>query len=287
MATPDRIAAALAALPLFGCVTTMGSGIEPAALDRPPYYAGSAAVPVAASVAHAPITYQRGAIAPAGSEPSAREGSAMAGLLAELNARLDGMGLSAPLSLDGVPGRPPDVRFGCHPPAMILCPELGEHPEPWARPIHWLHVTRPSRSWIEAVARVLETAGATHVLILTVELSEYWPRALESVPLLELGSGHVQELRWYTDPQTPVNVLQLTGALLDADGRALRIGAEGLMARPTGLLLTVLGAQASIRESDIEWLRTARREELPGAPLVWDLALRTLVERLLAGAPGG
>jgi hypothetical protein len=285
MSVLTRPAVVLAALPLLGCATSMGSGVEPAALDGPPYYAGDGLLPPAAVVGHAPITYQRGATAPAGVEPSAGAGSAMAGLLAELNAQLDGLGRSAPLALDGVRGRPPDVRFGCHPPALILCPEPGEGSEPWARRTHWLDVTRPSRPWIEGVARALEVAGATHVLVLTLELTEYWPRPVAPVPLLYLGSDRVQELRWYTDPQMPVNVLQLTGALLDADGRALRIGAEGLMTRPAGPLRALLGVQATIREQDVEWLRSAYREDLPDAPLVWDVALRTLVEQLLAGVP--
>jgi hypothetical protein len=285
MSVLTRPAVVLAALPLLGCATSMGSGVEPAALDGPPYYAGDGLLPPAAVVAHAPITYQRGATAPAGVEPSAGAGSAMAGLLADLNAQLDGLGRSAPLALDGVRGRPPDVRFGCHPPALILCPEPGEGSEPWARRTHWLDVTRPSRPWIDGVARALEVAGATHVLALTLELTEYWPRPVAPVPLLYLGSDRVQELRWYTDPQMPVNVLQLTGALLDADGRALRIGAEGLMTRPAGPLRALLGVQATIREQDVEWLRSAYREDLPDAPLVWDVALRTLVEQLLAGVP--
>jgi hypothetical protein len=72
--------------------------------------------------------------------------------------------------------------------------------------------------------------------------------------------------------------------LTENQGRpyALRIGAEGLMTRPAGPLRALLGVQANIREQDVEWLRSAYREDLPDAPLVWDVALRTLVARLLA-----
>jgi hypothetical protein len=277
----SRSAVVLTALSLLGCATTMGSGIESAGLARAPYYTGDGVLPATAVVAHLPITYQRGVVGPPGVEPSDGEGSAMARLLMALNAYLDRLGLSSAVSLEGLRGRGPDVRFGCVPPGGLLCDPSGGPWERWGRRIHWLDVTRPSQAWIEGTGRALAAAGASHVLVLTVELSEYWPREMTPVPLLELGSGHSQSLSWYTDPEMPVYVIQLTGALLDGDGRALRIGAEGLMARPSGLGMTLLGAQRLIREGDVERLLTAHREDLPGDPLVWEVAVRTLVTQLL------
>jgi hypothetical protein len=287
MAFPTRrtaVLAVLAALPLIGCATTMGSGVAPARLDRPPYYAGDGLLPASAVVAHASITYQLTATGPGAHGPSGRAGSAVAGLLAEMNAYLDELGVSASLSLDGVRGRPPDVRFGCLSPGRALCDMAVPGGDRRARPEHWLDVTRPSGAWVDGVARALEAAGATHILVLHLELSEYWPRALLPVPILELGTDHHQELRWYTDTEAPVQVLQLTGALLDAEGRALRIGAEGLTAATSGLVMTLLAVQRTIGERDVEWLRTAHRDDLPGQPLVWATALRTLVTRLLGAA---
>jgi hypothetical protein len=93
----------------------------------------------------------------------------------------------------------------------------------------------------------------------------------------------VAELPWLTSLETPVAVLQLTGALVGRDGRAIRIGAEGLIARRTGLRFSAVGAQELITDDDVHRLRAARRESMAGAPLVWQVGLRTLVASLLAG----
>ena len=60
----------------------------------------------------------------------------------------------------------------------------------------------------------------------------------------------------------------------------MRIGAEGLMARRSNLVTSALGAQRLISDEDIEKLRTLRRDDLPGQPLVWQTALRSLVAQL-------
>ncbi|HSL69113.1 MAG TPA: hypothetical protein VK864_02670, partial [Longimicrobiales bacterium] len=99
---------------------------------------------------------------------------------------------------------------------------------------------------------------------------------------IELGTGYTMALPWLTSLDDPVTVLQLTGALIGRDGRALRIGAEGLIAHRTSFLLSALGAQRIISDEDVERVRSARREDLPGQPLVWQVALR----RLVAGLTG-
>ena len=75
-------------------------------------------------------------------------------------------------------------------------------------------------------------------------------------------------------------MLQLTGARIARDGQALRIGAEGMLARRTSLPISAIGGQTLIRDADIEQLRSARRNDLPDDPLVWRSALRALVRGL-------
>ena len=45
-------------------------------------------------------------------------------------------------------------------------------------------------------------------------------------------------------------------------------------------MLSALGAQHLVSDDDIEKLRTLKREDLPGQPLVWQTALRSLVAQL-------
>jgi len=69
---------------------------------------------------------------------------------------------------------------------------------------------------------------------------------------------------------------------MDRDGMAIRIGSEGVLARRTSLVMSGLGAQALISDDDVQQLRTLRRDDLPGQPLVWQAALRQLVADLTA-----
>jgi hypothetical protein len=56
--------------------------------------------------------------------------------------------------------------------------------------------------------------------------------------------------------------------------------AEGLLAKRTGIVAAGFGAQALISDDDVAALRTARRDDLPGQPLVWQVSLRSLVSQL-------
>lgn len=50
--------------------------------------------------------------------------------------------------------------------------------------------------------------------------------------------------------------------------------------RQVGLKGNAIGAQELITDEDVEQLRTRQREDLPGRPLVWRVALRNLVADL-------
>ena len=125
-----------------------------------------------------------------------------------------------------------------------------------------------------------------HALIVTLELGQYWPRqkGLGLAKEVQLGTGYAVSVPWLTSLEKPVAVVQLTGALVTRDGKAVRIGAEGMMAKRTNIGLSAIGAQMLVTDDDVEKLRTARREDLPGQPLVWQVALRTLVGQLTGRA---
>lgn len=94
------------------------------------------------------------------------------------------------------------------------------------------------------------------------------------------GTGFSVDVPWLTATDAPSSVLQVTGALIGPDGRAVRIGAEGLVARTTNVFMAGFGIQALISDEEVEAARTARREDLPGQPLVWQVALRNPVAEL-------
>ena len=296
---------ALLAFALSACATTgatLGSGVGDAMLSRAPWYAGARSTPVAAAgtkVGVVPIAYQKQDIHGAVFDPSGAAGSPMAQLLAEMNAYLDSLTAangSAPLRLlDGgaagarptMRGTPPDVRFGCLREGNLPandCEARGDSVlgrEPNLNQMK-LEVGRPSAEWTTWFAEETANTGVEHALVLTIEIGEYLvrQRGISGQKSVELGSHHVQELPWLTSLERPAQVIQLTGALVGRDGKAVRIGAEGIMAKPTGIVASGFGLTALFTDEDIAALRTARREDLPGRPLAWQEALRTLVKEL-------
>jgi hypothetical protein len=267
---------------LAGCVgATLGSGVGDRYLARPPYYAGQTVARSPEAIGHLPITYQRGGSHSEIFDPRSGEGSAVAALVAEMNAYLDGLGATERVTAERLPGTAPDVHFGCETEIGGEC-RKDVQTDRRGRPLMRLAVGRPSGTWVGAAQQALDATGVGRTLVITLEVGQYWPRQRNwrGDKEIEIGTGHAVGVPWLTALDAPVTVLQLTGALVDRDGRAVRIGAEGLLARRTNLLLTSVGVQALISDEDVQTLRTRRREDLPGGPLVWQEALRTLVAEL-------
>ena len=259
---------------------TYQSGVAPKSFEHPPFYAGATVAAGASRIAHFPIRFQRGAEQPASFEPDSAKGTPVAALLAEMNAFLDSLSPTRITPKSAEVGTPPDVRFGCVTAVFGDCQDEGE-PTPTNRQLD-LSVARPSAEWIAWLSGTLDAVPADHALIITLELANYWPRqkGLGLSKEVELGTGYTVGVPWLTSLEKPVAVVQLTAALVGRDGKAVRIGAEGLMARRSNLLTSALGAQRLISDEDIEKVRTQRRDDLPGQPLVWQAALRSLVAQL-------
>lgn len=259
---------------------TYKSGVAPKSLDKPPFYAGAVVTPGEQSIAHLAVRYQRAPDA-ASFEPKADSGTPAATLVAEMNAYLDALGMSARVTPSSPEvGTAPDVSFGCALDPIGDCAERGE-PDATNRRLE-LSVGRPSAEWISWLDTTLAAGAHDRALLITLELGQYWPRqkGLSLAKEVRLGTDYAVPVPWLTSLEQPVSVVQLTGALVGRDGRAIRIGAEGLVAKRSHILLSAMGAQHLIKDEDVERLRTLRREDLPGQPLVWQVALRNLVAQL-------
>jgi hypothetical protein len=282
-----------AALLSTACATTGAtyrSGVGDSFPDTPPYRAGTTSA-AAARVAVPPVAYQRGASQADIFDPSSAPASPVALLLAEMNAYVDSLtraaGSGVAMRIAAPAGTPPDVRFGCVQDASDDCADPSA-PGPAVRsfeteqPRMRLAVGRPSTDWSTAARSALDQSGAQRMLVLTLEVGQYWvtKTGWTNRKSIALGTGYSVPLPWLTSLAAPVSVLQLTGALMDRDGLAIRVGAEGMLARRTGLVMSGLGAQALISDDDVHQLRTLRRDDLPGQPLVWQVALRQLVTDL-------
>ena len=275
-----------AALATAACATTgstLNSGVGDRLLEHPPYAAGQGSLGGADRIAHVPIAYQRGGSQEEIFDPEGGRGTPVAELLEEMNAYLDSLGASVRLAVPSPErGTRPDVYFGCEQNPAGECVADSRDVSVQGRPWMKLAVGRPSESWVGPVRTALDRSGAGGTLVITLEVGQYWTRQRNVLGQKEvrLGTGYDVSVPWLTSLDQPVSVLQLTGALVGRDGRAARIGAEGLVARRTSLLASSVGALALIRDEDVESLRTRRRDDLPGRPLVWQVALRNLVAEL-------
>lgn len=275
----NSIAGAVALAPLLaGCAgSTVNSGVGDRFFTRSPYYAGRFEPRDSVRLAWLPIAYQRGASQPSILDPEAGEGTPVDELLDEMNAFLDSLGVGRRVRLDGrMRGTPPDVQFGCT--GGNECEGFGPGGLGDVSRTR-LAVAKPSREWVDAARSAMESANANRALLITLEVTQLWPRQTNwrGSKEIELGTNHSVDLPWLTALDRPISVLQLTGAVIRPDGTAVRIGAEGLIARRTNLLTGAFGLQRLISDEDVEALRTNRREDLEGAPLVWQEAIRTLV----------
>lgn len=292
----------LLAMLVTGCASTgatFRSGVGDAFLEHPPWYAGAA---VTASVGdgrigHLPVAYQRGATQPAMFDPGISAESATGMLLADLDAYLDSLTKASGVSIRLVEGgkvsavtsqlttSPPDVQFGC----------ITDDGTPWGdcavndggalgrgRQRMRLAVGRPSAEWIGWMSDVMREQGVGRALVVTLEIGQYQmrQRGILGTKEVEVGTGHTVGVPWMTSLETPVMVLQLTGALVGADGKAIRIGSEGFAVRRTPLLASALGAQQLFSDDDMQKARAARRDDRVGRPLAWQVAMRHLVAQL-------
>ena len=287
----------LAASSVLACSSTgatFRSGVGDAFPEHPPYYAGTSRETVAADasrIGHLPIVFPRGASQSVIFDPKSGPGTATAALLVEMSAYLDTLVGTASARLAEQPGAgagpvvPPDVRFGCLTDTGLPDDEctvddnsaLGR-----GRQQMRLAVGRPSPEWTARTRETMTAAGVARALVVTLEVGQMLvrQRGLAGSKQLELGTGHTARLPWLTSLETPVSVLQLTGALVDRDGRAIRIGAEAFQAKRTPFLLSSAGAQVLLRDEDVAEARTRRRDDLPGQPLAWRVALRHLAAQL-------
>jgi hypothetical protein len=284
----NSMMAVVACVLAAACATTGAtyrSGVAPKLFEHAPYYAGAAVTPGASRIAHLRVRYQLGAEQPAIFEPKADSGSPAAQLVADMNRYLDSLGISVSTATSGAePGTPPDVKFSCRTSPVGSCLDQDDDDAGYQR--LELSVGRPSLEWTTWAASALDAAGASQALVITLELGQNWVRQKSWASLskeVRLGTNYDMPISWATALDKPIGVVQLTGALIGRDGRAIRIGAEGLVAKRTNLLVGAFGAEAMVTDEDIAKLRTLRREDLPNRPLVWQVALRNLASQLTGG----
>jgi DNA-binding transcriptional regulator YdaS (Cro superfamily) len=145
-----------------------------------------------------------------------------------------------------------------------------------------LHVRKPSAAWSQAIAAQLARAGARYAVVVSLGVSQY-PKGREGAfgKKVVLGTGHEEPIEFLTAEDKLLEVLQLTGVLVDAQGRVVRAGAEGILARDTPFAAQVIDVSKVLDDRTLERVLTKeRRTDLPGDPLKWEVALGNLLAQL-------
>jgi hypothetical protein len=150
-----------------------------------------------------------------------------------------------------------------------------------------LHLDRPKADWSGQAATLAAAAGKPYTIAVQLGVSQYG-KGYAGVFRKEvvLGTGHRQPIRFLTAEDKPVEVLHLTGVLLDAAGRPVRAGAEGVILRDTPFAAQVFDVVRTLDDISLERvLEDERRTDLPGSPLKLDVAFDNLLAQLTRDAP--
>lgn len=245
--------------------------------DRPPFYHGKLEAPAGAA-AHVAVSFRD---EPGSLDPTPSNSPALAALLDSLRVELDRIGLTRPLAGGDWPMKDgPTIRLGCRRGGTGKDgrPLASDEVDPSEPRRMTFEVEGPGRAWIE---RVKQGAGDSIGVVVAIQLgfSEQWVRqtSWKGSKSIEIGTGRALPVAWLTSLDSPVQVLQLSGAALTPSGKVLRVGAEGLLARRTGMAASTLGAQEVLTEQDLAPLGG----EDGDAVAAWREALRTLVAGLL------
>lgn len=145
-----------------------------------------------------------------------------------------------------------------------------------------LYLEQPSKQWRNSLRQSMADNGSDYALLLWVGLTEY-PKSNKGVfkKKVVLGTDYEREIRFLSAVDKPVEVLQLTGILLDGDGEVVRAGAEGFLHEDSPFWLQVLDAESTISDNSVSDLFTGQlREDLPGNPPAWKVAVINLLEQL-------
>lgn len=205
-------------------------------------------------------------------------------LLNVMNAYLDSLGMGKRLAGEPLPQKgAPYVYVGSSegegaPPEAEM--QRNEHDK---FPPMVIHILNASSDWRTALREAMQTSQTEYVVLLKLGFSEY-PKANKGVfgKKVVLGTGYEEGIKFLSAEDKPVEVLQVTGVLLDREGNIVRAGAEGIAAKDSPFWVQVLEAQEGMSNEALRsLLQDERRDDLPGRPLKWQAALQNLMTQLL------
>ncbi len=200
------------ALLLFTLVSSVHADLDRTG-RRPPHYAGKPpAQPVRA--VRGPLLTGRSFMDPG---PSASALEALAEVRPEVEALLDSLvGPIAQALTDGSAAGAPAVYVGAV--GGFYAPPRADGDDDVATPRDavWIHAQDAGGPWRRRARAAADSAGATHVIVVALELSDYpvSQKNWKGAKAVDLAAGHTIGVPWLTSLDQPAEVLQWTGALM-------------------------------------------------------------------------
>lgn len=145
-----------------------------------------------------------------------------------------------------------------------------------------LHSLKPDAEWRAAAAELAAQHDAAQLLVIQLAFTQF-PKADRGFfgKKVVLGTDYEVPVRFFSAVDAPIEVVALTGILLDADGNMLRAGGEGIAGYDAPFWVQVFEAGKDIDTNAIEKLvKNERRDDLAGQPLKWQAALDKLLEQM-------
>jgi hypothetical protein len=288
--SPRYLLAVVAALTATtcGCATLDARAVaETHRLDRAPYYVDLArALPAPGACAVVlPVTVDPELRRQFGYEDRGAELQRIADALNARAARRDGC-VRASTAAPAAP-KPPRVWVGTSDSEYAPFEASAQRVDADRFAPMVLHFERPCDDWKREAGALATAADVPYTIAIQVGVSHYakgYAGAFRKEVVL--GTGHREPIRFLTAEDKPVEVLHLTGVLLDAGGRPVRAGAEGVVLRDTPFLAQAVNASRTLDAITLERvLQDERRTDLPGAPLKLDVAFDNLVAQLTRASP--
>lgn len=206
-------------------------------------------------------------------------------LVAAMNAYLDSLGWSKSLAGEALLEKgAPYVYVGsaegeAAPPAAAM--QRQEHDK--YSPMR-IDIQDPSAAWRAPLPELAGGQQVDYLLLLKLGFSEYpiSDKGMFGKKVL-LGTGYEQSVKFLSAEDRPLEVLQVTGILLDREGKVVAAGAEGIIAKDTPFWAQVLEVKEGSGNAALQQLvHDERRTDLAGRPLKWQAALNNLMAHLLA-----
>lgn len=204
-------------------------------------------------------------------------------IIATFNAYLDSLSWSAPLVTNQFSKKgAPYLFVGSS--ESVIAPQSAEMlREDFDKfPPMALHVDKPDKNWKGVLNQQMTTQNADFALIFWIGFNEY-PKANKGLfkKKVVLGTDYEPEIRFLSAELEPVEVLQISGMLLDKQGNIIRAGSEAFLYEDSPFWVQMFGASTSIDDNTLSnTVSEIRREDLLGKPLAWKVAIHNLLQQL-------